>query len=132
MSSVQSPLSDVILRLQAEGCAGNVLIIEDTASGYYIQIAGSNGSPQLHVEAVGNTFLEAGRQLSPDRQASLEQLGWSAPAKGCPNYSIDCQIHDADGREWLAALIMKTFSDVYGVGPDVSLEMQLNLESALA
>jgi len=132
MTNHPIPLAEVILRIQSEGGSGNFLVIEDEATGYYIQIAASNGSPQLHAEAISNEHLDVTRWLSPDQHATLERLGWTSPTKDCPNHFIDCQIHDADGREWLAGLIMKTFSAAYGVGAEAVLQMQINLEGEQA
>ncbi|HOT30449.1 MAG TPA: hypothetical protein PLU72_19910 [Candidatus Ozemobacteraceae bacterium] len=132
MLIVQAPLADVIRRLQTEGCPGNVLIIDHPATGYYIQIAGGIDSPHLHVEAVSNRFLEPDRQLSPEREKTLEQLGWAAPAKGCPNHAIDCQSHGDEDRQWLSNLIEKTFSSVYGISDRNALVMKLSLEIEFA
>lgn len=128
MLIVQDPLADSIRRIQTEGCPGNVLIIDHPQTGYYIQIAGGIGSPHLHVEAVSNRFLAPDRQLSPEREKTLEQLGWAPPAKGCPNHAIDCQSHGDEDRKWLANLIEKTFSDVYGISGGDALVMKLSLE----
>ncbi|HNW33411.1 MAG TPA: hypothetical protein PKM25_00630 [Candidatus Ozemobacteraceae bacterium] len=132
MMNHQVPLADVILRIQSEGGSGNFLIIEDEVTGYYVQIAGSIGSPQLHAEAVSNGHLDVTRWLSPDQHVILERLGWTNPTKDCPNHFIDCQIHDADGREWLAGLIMKTFSEAYGLGSRAVLQLQITLEGEQA
>lgn len=132
MTNRPLPLPAVLARLQTEGGDGNFLVIEEPTTGYYIQIAGSNGSAQLHLEAIGNTYLDVTRWLSPEQHARLRQLGWSDPARDCPNHFIDCQVHDASDREWLAGLIMKTFADVYAVGGDASLDLRLNLESSQA
>ncbi|HEY9070253.1 MAG TPA: hypothetical protein VIV61_08330 [Candidatus Ozemobacteraceae bacterium] len=148
MTNRPLPLPAVLKRLQTEGGAGNFLVIEEPATGYYIQIAGSNGSALLHLEAVGNAYLDVTRRLSPAQHNRLRQLGWSDPAQqrhpgaagslptscgsdpawSCPNHFIDCQVHDGNDREWLARLIMKTFADVYGIGSNASLDLRLNLE----
>jgi hypothetical protein len=78
----------------------------------------------LRAEAVANTFLSTERQLSPEAERRLAQLGWRPPdPPWVKNWSRDIawplRTRDADD---LARLLVGTLRDVFEVPHPTQLE----------
>lgn len=105
--------------------AGQFLILssrpDDDDTIYYVQFA-QGGRAGFRAEAVGNTFLNGGGQLTPDQEERIAALAWQFPdpaTKRSENFS----------REWpmpvpfveVARLAIRTLREVYGVGEPADL-----------
>lgn len=70
-------LTQDLARVLPEFGAGQYLILEDGASGYYVQFAFLSGG--FRAEAVSNDYLPDHRKLTRSAISSLGALGWKMP-----------------------------------------------------
>jgi hypothetical protein len=82
----------------------------------YVQVARENDG--YLAEAVSNEYLSTAGVLGPQQVSRLLELGWSAPAgDDRPNFFRRAEA-TTRGREELAAVLVRTLRDGYGIAAD--------------
>ncbi|MBK05673.1 MAG: hypothetical protein CL920_04575 [Deltaproteobacteria bacterium] len=122
-------ITTLLRRLQEEGGTDNfVVFTAGKASNYYIQFAGAKNHSVLYAEAVSNEFLAPESALSQDQENVLCSRGWNEPSSESVNFHREWEAIDHEHRLGIAHEVMKTFRDVYGVGPEIPLSVDFGLE----
>jgi hypothetical protein len=120
MLTSQARIEAALRRITTEGGDGNFVIV--TTGGYYVQFAGEPGASEIHMEAVGNAYLDGDAMLSPDQERALSELGFATDPPS--NWTLDSPVNPDSLRE-LAALAVAILRDVYGAS---SVEIELTIE----
>ena len=128
-------LTAALLSLQEEGGRGNFAIFR--AGGYRVQFAGRRGWTSFYAEANNTDSLPPERALSPEQVERLQALGWGhqrcavAVKTELPTTDFCRTDWDAptdEDRAAMADVVLRTFTEGYGVPPDVPLEVEVVLE----
>ncbi len=117
-TSPQKPpteLTDLLNRVLIDGGPGNIIVMEDKRTGYYVQIAASKGETWMHLEAVSNEYLDPNRRLDDRQTQMLVRLGWNRPGGDLKNFSQDKQAATEQQRQDIMAMIIATFEEAYRV-----------------
>ena len=94
-----------------------IIVIGDSEANYYTQCFAEEGS--FWCEAVSNEFLEASHALDADQTTLLATLGWNPPGTNRLNWwCVQQSVED------VAALMVRSLSDVYGVRLDSPLKIE--------
>ena len=94
-----------------------IIVIGDSEANYYTQCFAEEGS--FWCEAVSNEFLNESDALNADQTSLLASLGWNPPGTDRPNWwCVQQSVED------VAALMVRTLGDVYGVPLDSPLEIE--------
>ena len=121
-------ISNMLRRIQDEGCQGNfVIFIANANMNYYIQIIGQKCDTTLFAEAVSNEFLDSKHLLDARHMKKLEELGWNIPGL-TPNFHREWIAKDDQDRLEIAKGVMDTFLEVYGWKPSQGIELEFALE----
>jgi hypothetical protein len=117
-------------RIQAEGGDHNFVIftVGDDEAGYYLQFAGGLARTLLYGEAVSNHFLQEEWKLGQQQIDKLQTLGWQPPTSDKVNFYCEWQAKSSEDRVAIAEMVIKTFTEVYGLNLDRGLHINLHLE----
>lgn len=119
----------VLRRLVEEGGDNNFAIFwGDRERDYYAQVAATRGEPTLYGEAVGNSSLKKKYQFDESRTIQMEFIGWKRPGGGEPNFWRNWSPASDEERDAVAGMILRTLTEMYGVGREQEIEVELNLE----
>ena len=118
-----------VRRLLNEGGENNYLVlVSDQERNYYVQVAGMRGGDGVTVEAVSNTFIQAGQALSNAQTGQLASLGWNRPDAEFPNFYRLMDVISDNDYAVIARLLMRTLVEVYGMDRDDLIHFELHLE----
>jgi hypothetical protein len=119
-------ITEALHQVLNQGGDNNFFVVQLDAN-FYIQVAGTKGSPDVMLEAISNEYLPKNRQLTKVQHDKLIALGWELPDGS--NYTMDCSIRTSDEIERTAELIQLTASEVYNtkVITDQMLELSLDV-----
>lgn len=121
MLNPQARIESALRRITSEGGDGNFVIV--STGGYYVQFAGEPGVAQVHMEAVGNDFLDGDALLDTEQERALSDLGFSIDPPG--NWTLETASNPDSIRE-LAALAVAVLRDIYGASTvDIELTIEL-------
>src|SRR3954451_11699922 len=102
---------------------GTFVVLEgDIERNYYVQFALDGG--RLYCEAVSNQYLEPPNELSDAQLRTLENLGWREPEHHGQNWFRTFRPTSAADYAEIVAMARRAFVEVYGLAPDVPLEMK--------
>ncbi len=125
LRDAEAPLIENFRRLLSDGGDDNFLIV--SCGDTYIQFAAERGDTQIYCEAVSNAYLPRKQQLSDDKIAELQRLGFSPPDES-DNFSCIFTIADESAVRRIASLTLHMLANVYGCAESAALDFQLNLE----
>jgi hypothetical protein len=94
-----------------------IIVVGDSEANYYTQCFAEEGS--FWCEAVSDAFLDGNHALNADQTTLLATLGWNPPGTNRPNWWCV-----RESVEDVAALMVRTLSDVYGVRLDSPLGIE--------
>jgi hypothetical protein len=118
-AGAETQKDDVLGALQ-ELALGEAIIVSGGAEGVYYVQCRQQGRGRFWCEAVSNEFLDESRALDADQMLRLVALGWNRPADGDhPNWWCV-----KGAPEDVAALMVRTLNEVYGVGLDEPLRIE--------
>lgn len=121
MLTPMARIEAALRRITSEGGDGNFVIV--TAGEYYVQFAGEPGADEVHMEAVGNEYLEGDLALDEEQERALTEMGFTVESPG--NWTMDLPV-DPDNLRELAATAVAVLRDIYGVNP-VGIELTMEL-----
>ncbi len=129
MSNNLERIAASLKRIQNEGGSGNFVIFTIPAKAYYyIQFAGEVGDARLYAEAVSNNYLTPKFALDKDQMTQLQSVGWHSPSTDKVNFYQEWQARTDEDRIAIAQEILDVFTEVYGLIPDRSLNVELVLD----
>ncbi|MEU8239043.1 hypothetical protein AB0C07_12415 [Actinoplanes missouriensis] len=113
-------LADRLPRLEV----GDVVILEAPGNRYTELVQLTDG---LGLDAVSNNFLPPDGRLAPEQEAGLRAKGWQPPDEpGELNWWLRIKkwpLHSRDAAS-IAALMVSTLREVYGVASPSELELR--------
>jgi hypothetical protein len=122
-------LAGLVRRIQEENPEGGnnfVIVVGNPNANYFIQLLSAAGLDRVHAEAVSNEFIGwIEDELDDGQVLHLEGLGWLPPDSRCPNFYREWTALTDQDRQDIARHVIKTFQEVYGVGPTEEVEMTL-------
>jgi len=102
-------ITEALQQLLNEGGDHNCFMLQLNKD-FYLQIAGTKGSPLLILEAVSNKFLPKNKQLTKKQQDHLIRLGWELSES---NYTMQRLIQTSADVVGTVEVIQLTAAEVY-------------------
>ncbi len=126
---VESQITQNLHKIQKEGGDENfVKFTVDSSANIFIQLAGKRGDENLYAEAASNQVISNDYQLSSEQMGRIKALGWKPPMGDEINYHREWQAKSHEDLVKIALMITQTFEEGYGISPNQSLEITLNLD----
>ena len=119
-------ITEALKQVLNQGGDNNFFVVQLDAN-FYIQVAGTKGSPKVILEAVSNEFLPKNKQLTKTQHDRLIQLGWELPKDS--NYTMDISIRTSEEIAKTVELIQLTASEVYNTKVITDLMLELSLDA---
>lgn len=127
-------------RIQTEGKAieNFAIFLANEKKNYYIQVSPESApSPysqnvdeySLYAEAVGNAELNPNNTIQQSQIEQMKAFGWKVSSL-TPNFYQTWRAKTDDDRHLIAAVIINTFSKIYRMLPNQTIEVQLLIPSA--
>ena len=120
-------IAEGLSRLFYEGGDDNFMIVTgDEERNYYLQFAASAGDPVMMIQAVNNTFLHGKDALSQEQIDWLLAIGFEQDEED-PDMNLQMFVNADDDETWeeLGEMVVEILTDVYGVSPDVSYDIEI-------
>ncbi len=120
MERITSSIMTVLSLVHTAGGSSNFCIF--SVGEAYIQVAASNGSPNLICEAVSNSHVKY-RKLLPEDITALRKSGFSVSDDPTDYYFMDYDV-SMSGEKKLAQLVTGMFADVYHAELDETIKIE--------